>query len=166
MTTPEYAAVWRDAVTLAPTLGAEAELWVLRHGLRIFGWRAQEPGLHDVKAAMTARADALLARLREDPAHAVDPQALARGSSLLALFDELSLVVAHGVSEPTSAGVLTLTPAGPGRVAVTPWPFVGSELDVTVSAKVLPRPLADQAALDAAWSKAPVQDVRTMLVRG
>lgn len=146
--------VWSQAPAVAAPLGPEAELWVLRHAERLHA-NYDEAVVKAMTAGFSARIDELVAELRSAQAPRFDDAELARGTSLLALFDTLSLALCFGVTEPRNAGVLTLSPASDGgAVAVAPWPFTGSRLDTFVAAGRLPGRVADQAELDAAWAAA------------
>jgi hypothetical protein len=146
--------VWSQAPVVAAPLSLEAELWVLRHAERLHVKR-DEAAVKAMTAAFGARIAELVAELRSARAPRFDDAELARGTSLLALFDTLSLVLCFGVTEPRDAGVLTVSPApDDGAVAVAPWPFTGARVDTFVEARRLPGRVADQAELDAAWAVA------------
>jgi hypothetical protein len=140
--------MWSRAPEVAGPLGPEAELWVLRHAERLHADDDEAP-VKAMVATISARIDALLEELRAVSPH-FDDAAVARGTSLLKLFDTLSLRLCFGFAEPVDAGVLRLTPRG-DAVGVAPWPFEGSRVDTFVEGRRLPDRLADQAALDAAW---------------
>jgi len=146
--------VWSQASAVAAPLGLEAELWVLRHAERLHASR-DEAAVKAMTAAFSARLAKLVAELRAVHAPRFDDAELARGTSLLALFDSLSLALCFGVSEPREAGVLMLAPASDGAgVSVAPWPFTSARLETSVEARRLPGRVADQAELDAAWAAA------------
>lgn len=154
--------VWSRAETVAAPFGAEAELWMLRHAERLHA-NDTEPRLRAMTAAFTARIAALVTALRAAEPSRFDDGELARGTSLLALFDVLSLRLCFGVAAPVTAGVLALTPAGDDAVAVAPWPFTAARVETFVEARRLPGHIADQAALDAAWQQAPPRSVAVTL---
>jgi len=157
--------VWSQAPAVAASLGPEAELWVLRHAERLHA-SYDEAAVKAMTAAFSARIAELVEELRAAHAPRFDDAELARGTSLLTLFDTLSLVLCFGVTEPRAAGVLMLSPASDGGgVAVAPWPFAGARLDTFVVARRLPGRVADQAALDAAWAAAATFAVPVALVR-
>lgn len=146
--------VWSQAPAVAAPLGPEAELWVLRHAERLHA-NYDEAAVKAMTAAFSARIAELVAELRSAQAPHFDDADLASGTSLLALFDTLSLVLCFGATESREAGVLTLSPASDGDArAVAPWPFTGARLDTFVEARRLPGRIADQAELDAAWAAA------------
>ena len=148
-------AVWSQAPVVAAPLGREAELWVLRHAERLHAGN-DAPAVQAMTATFTARIAELVDELRAAQPARFDDAELARGTSMLALFDTLSLALCFGVTEPRGAGVLTLAPAsGAAAVAVAPWPFTGVRVDTFVDARRLPGRVADQAELDAAWAVAP-----------
>ncbi len=159
----ERVAVWSRAPEVAAPLGAEVELWVLRHAERLHT-RYDEAAVKAMAAAISLRIAELVEELRATEPARFDDAALARGTSLLALWDTLSLVLCFGVDATRGAGVLHLAPT-PDGVAVAPWPFRGDRLATWVEARRLPDGLADQAALDAAWALAPPERVPVLLVR-
>lgn len=161
----ERVAVWSRASELAAPLGPEAELWVLRHALRLHR-DAADPGLQTMVEAITARAAVLVDALRAAHPVGFDDLALARGTALLSLWDALSLRLCSGVSQPVDAGVLRLAPAGDDAVAVAPWPFTASRVEASVWARRLPLALDGQPALDAAWAAASPEAIAIVLVRG
>ena len=150
--TADRVAMWSRAPEVAAPLGPAAELWVLRHAERLHAAR-DEAAIKAMTAAFSDRIAALVAELRAGGARYDDAE-LARGTSLLALFDTLSLRLCSGVRAPVGAGVLRLAPAGEGAVAVAPWPFRGTRVEASVAARRLPGRLDDQAVLDAAWASA------------
>lgn len=157
-------AVWSQAPAVAAPLGFEAELWVLRHAERLHAG-SDDPAVQAMTATFSARNSELVEQLRAAHAPRFDDAELARGTSLLALFDTLSLALCCGVTTPRHAGVLALAPACDGdAVAVTPWPFVGPRVDTSVEARRLPARVADQAELAAAWTAATPFPLGVMLV--
>jgi Protein of unknown function (DUF3891) len=159
----ERVAVWAQAPAVAAPLGAEGELWVLRHALRLHANYAEAP-VQAMTARLGGRVDALVAELRAAQPVGFDDLALARGTSLLALFDTLSLRLCFGVTESVDAGVLRLAPAKDSAVSVAPWPFAGRRVEATFAARALAAPFPDQASLDAAWAAAAPSDVPVVLV--
>lgn len=155
-------AVWSRASQVAAPLGPEAELWVLRHAERLHADR-NAAVLKAMTASISARIDALIEGLRAR-GPGFDDAALARGTSLLALWDTLALRLCFGVDEPVQAGVLRLRPSG-DAVAVAPWPFVGARVATTVRTRRLTAPVTTQAELDAAWAAAEPFDLPLTLVR-
>lgn len=158
----DRAAVWGQALALAAPVGEEAELWVLRHAERLHADR-NAAVLKAMTASISARIDALIEGLRAR-GPGFDDAALARGTSLLALWDTLALRLCFGVDEPVQAGVLRLRPSG-DAVAVAPWPFVGARVATTVRTRRLTAPVTTQAELDAAWAAAEPFDLPLTLVR-
>lgn len=165
----ERVAVWARAPEVAAPFGPAAELWVLRHALRLHAG-SDDAAVKGMAAALGARADALVEELRAAHAPRFDDVELARGTSLLALWDTLALALCFGVDEPQSAGVLMLAPgadavdASAVAVAVAPWPFLERRVDTFVEARRLPGVLAGQAELDAAWALAEPFDLPVALV--
>ena len=157
----DRAAVWSRAAQVAEPLGPEAELWVLRHAERLHV-DYEDPEINGMVAGFGARIAELAAQLR-----AVGPRfdeaELARGTSLIGLFDTLALTACFGVRRPSSAGVLSLTPAESGAIQVAPWPFSGDRLESYVEARRLPGRVGSQAELDALWS-APATAVAVTFV--
>lgn len=153
--------LWSRVEEVAAPLGPEAAFWVLRHAERLHRDYDEAP----VKA-MTAAISARIAERVEDlraQGPRFDDAALARGTSLLALFDGLSLRLCFGVREAVAAGVLRLTPEADDAVGVAPWPFTGRRVASFVEARRLPGALASQAALDAAWAAATPFDLPVVL---
>ncbi|MDQ3630995.1 MAG: DUF3891 family protein [Actinomycetota bacterium] len=150
LTPEERVEIWSQASTVAIPLGPEAELWVLRHAERLHA-AYDQPAVKAMVAASSTRVGELLEKLRAAHPTRFQDAELARGTSLLALFDTLSLALCSGVREPRKAGVLTLAPGPAGVVTLAPWPFTGARLDTFVEARRLPSRVADQNALDAAW---------------
>ncbi len=160
---PARLALWERVGEVAEPLGREAAVWVLRHAERLHR-DYDDAGLKAMTAAISGRIDELVAELRAEGPRFDDAE-LARGTSLLALWDTLSLHLCFGVTEPAQAGVLRLEPREDGSVAVAPWPFVGPRLETTVTARRLPGgPFADQGALDAAWAAAAPVALPVVLV--
>lgn len=145
--------VWSQASAVAASLGPEGELWVLRHAERLHAG-SDDPAVEAMTAVFAARSAELAEQLRATDPTRFHDAGLARGTSLLALFDTLSLTLCHGVREPRAAGVLALAPAADSAVTVAPWPFTGQRVDTFVEARRLPGRVADQAELDAAWGAA------------
>jgi hypothetical protein len=156
--------MWSRVEEVAAPLGPEAALWVLRHAERLHEDYDEAP-VKAMAAAIGARIDERVAALRARGPRFDDAE-LARGTSLLALFDTLSLRLCFGVGEAVPAGVLRLTPEAEGAVGVTPWPFVGRRVDTFVEGRALPGRLADQEALDAAWEATAPAPVPVVLVPG
>ena len=161
----ERVAVWSQASQRATPLGPAAELWVLRHAARLHA-DYDDHALKAMTASISTRIAELAAELRAADASRFDDGELARGTSLLALFDALSLALCFGVNEPKDAGVLRLTPATDGAVAVAPWPFAGARVETYVEARRLPGRVTDQGELDAAWAAAAPSEVTITLVPG
>lgn len=157
----ERRAVWERASELAAPLGAEAELWVLRHAERLHA-QADEAGLETMTAGFSARAAELVEELRVAHGARFDDTTLARGTSLLALLDTLSLWLCFGVHERVAAGVLTLAPHQDG-VAVAPWPFTGRRVVTFLEGRRLAGAAGAQGELDAAWATAPGERVAVVL---
>lgn len=158
-------AVWERAGELAAPLGAEAELWILRHAERLHA-PFDEAGLKAMTAQFAERSAELADGLRAEHGLRFDDTALARGTSLLALLDTIALQLSFGVREPVAAGVLMLRPGAVDAVAVAPWPFVGDRVETHLLVRRLEGPSAGQADLDAAWAATPVEEQPVLLVRG
>ena len=158
-------AVWERAGELAAPLGAEAEVWILRHGERLHA-AYDDAELKAMAAGFAERSSVLADALRAEHGLRFDDTALARGTSLLALLDTVALRLSFGVRERVAAGVLTLRPEAAGAVAVAPWPFVGDRVETHLLARCLDGPAASQRALDVAWAAAPVEEEPVLLVRG
>ena len=155
--------VWSRAPEVAAPRGPEAELWVLRHAERLHATRGAA-AMQAMTASFRARIAELVDELRRAHAPRFDDAELARGTSLLALFDTLSLVLCSGVGAPRDAGVLRLAPAAGGTVAVAPWPFAARRVETFVEARRLPGTVISQAELEAAWAAVTPFDVRITLV--
>lgn len=160
----ERRAVWERAPELAAPLGDEAGLWVLRHAVRLHE-RADQAGLKAMTARLAERCAALVEELRAAHGPRFDDTALARGTSLLALLDTLSLRLCFGVAEQVAAGVLTLAPGAGGTITVAPWPFAGDRVETFVIARRLPGPVGGQDELNAAWSGSPAEEHPIVLLR-
>ncbi len=158
-------AVWERAGELAAPLGTEAELWILRHAQRLHE-SYDEAELKAMVARFAERCAALADGLRDEHGLRFDDTALARGTSLLSLLDTISLRLCARFEDPVRAGVLTLRPHEDGGIAVAPWPFTGDRVETHLLARELAGPFASQAALDAAWAAAPVEEHPVLLVRG
>jgi len=161
--------VWSQAPAVAAPLGPEAELWVLRHAERLHA-SYDDSGVKAMVAVIGTRTGELIEQLRVNSA-AFDDAALARGTSVLALLDTLSLCACFGVLEPVDAGVLRLTPAdgtvpGADVIAVAPWPFDRTRVEISAQARRLPGTLASQAELDATWAAAEPVALRVVLTPG
>ncbi len=150
----DRASVWARAAAVAAPLGPEAELWVLRHAERLH-LEYEDPEINAMVAGFGARIAELGEQLRAGGPRFDDAE-LARGTSLLGLFDTLSLAACFGVRKARSAGVLALTPTGDDAIRVAPWPFSGERLELAVEGRQLPGRIGSQAELDALWSAAPV----------
>lgn len=146
----DRAAVWSRAAAVAAPLGPEASVWILRHAARLHE-DFEDPELNAMVAGFGAQLGELVAELRTQGPRFGEPE-LARGSSLVTLFDTLSLTACFGVDGPRSAGVLSLNPAEKGAISVAPWPFAGDRVESFVEARRLPGRIGSQAELDALWS--------------
>ncbi|MBA2349467.1 MAG: DUF3891 family protein [Solirubrobacterales bacterium] len=161
----ERRTVWERASELAGPLGAEAELWILRHAVRLHA-HFDEAGLKAMTAQLADRAATLVEELREEHGPRFDDTALARGTALFALLDTIALRLSLGVREPVAAGVLTLRPVSDDRVEVAPWPFTGERVETHLMARTLPGQVESREALDAAWAATPAEARPVVLVRG
>jgi Protein of unknown function (DUF3891) len=142
----------RGVETLAPEDAYVAAL-VAQHGLTVYRRYQHDPGWRAFFPALEARRDDLCATLLDRAAPA--PMAFLQDYSVLGLCDLFSLVFCNGWREPhLMEGYEAVLERD--RLVVTPDPFGGAAVDLTVPARALPlRPYWSQEDLDAAWAEAP-----------
>ena len=123
----------------------------------------------------TAWQETILAGLRADPAYAAaaTPEALARNSRLLAVWDWLSLLLLMGLrgpsdvpDVPTATGPTTLRlipTAGGAGATVAPWPFDAPSVTLRCEGRLLGERYDDDAMLRAALESAPWRTIELTL---
>lgn len=181
MPTWMHLSVWEPAGRLALAYGRYAALLVSMHGTGLY------QAFHDYSRdtedeARAARAfvangetfqEELLDRLRDDGAYApyIATEYLSRNRRLAATWDGLSLMLCGGITEersfdnvPTAGDPVTLSIApidgDPSRIAVDPWPFAASSVEVFCEGRRLPDTFTDEEAMRAAFHRAPWAQVR------
>jgi hypothetical protein len=144
--------LWRAAPRKLLTQSRYAALLVSMHCTALYSRREPTPPVADLLAHHEALQAELMEELGEDPGRA------RRNQRLLWAWDWLSLAMcldwAPG-TVPADGGDLSLTPAGPGRFTVAPWPFVGAALRVRAEGLRLDGPYSEEKELHEALARAP-----------
>jgi hypothetical protein len=140
--------VWPRAIA-----GLDDDPWaaalVAQHALTVYARFRPDAEWQAFFADLESRRDALLARCGRSLA-ALEPD-----YPFVRLGDLVSLVFCTASREPQRYGEWTVSIAGT-RVEVTPDPFGGAEVPLTVAARRLPGgAFRSQAELGAAWERAP-----------
>lgn len=171
----QHTQLWASAKHLALPMGRYVALLVSLHGTGLYErfthWQNSPSSSQIVEAFLDqerAFQRQLIQQLERDPAYAphVVPAALERNRQLVATLDALSLAICMGFTQPhridrvptaTAETTLTLTPmaAHPTQIAVTPWCFQSSQVNLVFEGRVLKQKCSDQQTMRDALAQAP-----------
>ncbi len=155
--------LWSRAPTLALSQSRLVALLVSMHGTYLYSGRSEKPGVAEFLSAQRAFQDALRASL------GISEDEAARHQRMLAAWDWMSLVLCRAdlpatVEAPERA--VTMTGRGEGTVELSPWPFSGDDLEVTVEGRRLSGRFGLDSEVREALAQAPWETLIWRLAPG
>lgn len=181
--TEVHVSLWSNAKQLALPFGRYVALLVSLHGVGLYeryrSWEKSPESTRIVQEFLSQEyvfQQELCIALRKDPYYApyATPNAIAHNQRLVAVWDQLSLILCGGLEDkqqvqdvPIAAGkaTLTLTPEAKNtaQVKVDPWPFQQPSVTLVYEGRRLQQTFTDEAAMQQALKHGPWMTMTTQL---
>jgi len=181
--TEVHVSLWSNAKQLALPFGRYVALLVSLHGIGLYeryrSWEKSPESARIVQEFLSqeyAFQQELRQALSNDQYYAPDatPEAIAHNQRLVAVWDQLSLILCEGLEDeqqvqdvPIAAGkvTLTLTPQAKttSQVKVDPWPFQHTSVTLVYEGRRLQQTFADEAEMQQVLRHSPWMTITTKL---